>query len=373
MQINNPFLIYGYVSPEYFCDREMETSKLISALRNGRNVTLMSPRRMGKSGLIHNAFSQIAQSNENALCYYVDIYATGSVEDFVKVLGEAVLNQNVKLSDKAKSLVSPVLTHCRLTFKHDVLFGGQIGLEFKKEEALPTLGDIFSYLGSLEEECFIAMDEFQQIAEYGDENIEALLRTYIQKYPQLHFVFSGSKNHLMSTIFDSPRRPFFRSTEKMPLYVIAEEKYYQFAKAKLTRVMTVLPEEMFHQIYSRFCGHTWYIQYLLNKVYEQSPAVVDEDTVRECLLDIVRTNADDYLKQFRMLTKNQQQLLRAIASEGTVTAINASAFISKYNLKGSSSINKALSFLIDSEIVYRYDDGYQVYDRFMSLWLNSTN
>ena len=54
--IANPFLVYGYVSPKYFCDRQEDTQKLISALQNGRNVTLMSPRRMGKTGLIKNVF-----------------------------------------------------------------------------------------------------------------------------------------------------------------------------------------------------------------------------------------------------------------------------------------------------------------------------
>lgn len=49
----NPFLLTGYISPDYFCDREAETEKLISALCNGRNVTLVSPRRMGKTGLIN--------------------------------------------------------------------------------------------------------------------------------------------------------------------------------------------------------------------------------------------------------------------------------------------------------------------------------
>ena len=70
-----------------------------------------------------------------------------------------------------------------------------------------------------------------------------------------------------------------------------------------------------------------------------------------------------------MLTYNQQQLLRAIAHEGTVSSINASAFINKYNLKGTSSVNKALAYLIDNEFVYRYEEGYQVYDRFMNIWL----
>lgn len=45
----NPFVLTGYVSPDYFCDRQKETDKIISALLNGRNITLTSPRRMGKT------------------------------------------------------------------------------------------------------------------------------------------------------------------------------------------------------------------------------------------------------------------------------------------------------------------------------------
>ena len=39
----NPFIYQGYESPEYFCDREAETATLLSHLKNGRNVTLISP------------------------------------------------------------------------------------------------------------------------------------------------------------------------------------------------------------------------------------------------------------------------------------------------------------------------------------------
>ena len=43
MKPNNPFLIAGYHSPEFFCDRETETSAILDALHNGRNVTLIAP------------------------------------------------------------------------------------------------------------------------------------------------------------------------------------------------------------------------------------------------------------------------------------------------------------------------------------------
>lgn len=89
-KITNPFLIYGYAGPDYFCDRKEDTQKLISALRNGRNITLMSPRRMGKTGLIKNAFYQIHQENPEAACFYMDIFSTTCLNDFIILFGQTV-------------------------------------------------------------------------------------------------------------------------------------------------------------------------------------------------------------------------------------------------------------------------------------------
>lgn len=60
-KLANPFIYQGYESPEYFCDREAETKTLISHLKNGRNVTLISPRRLGKTGLIKNTFYHLGK------------------------------------------------------------------------------------------------------------------------------------------------------------------------------------------------------------------------------------------------------------------------------------------------------------------------
>lgn len=56
--VKNPFTIGGYVSAKYFCDRVEETKELTGAFVNGRNVALISPRRMGKTGLIHHCYAQ---------------------------------------------------------------------------------------------------------------------------------------------------------------------------------------------------------------------------------------------------------------------------------------------------------------------------
>ena len=67
MKLDNPFLIRGYAGPDYFCDRASETQQLVSAISNGRDVTLVAPRRYGKTGLIHNAFRILEKKSFDGL------------------------------------------------------------------------------------------------------------------------------------------------------------------------------------------------------------------------------------------------------------------------------------------------------------------
>lgn len=90
INIKNPFVYQGYVSPDYFCDRTEETEELIKNLQNGRNTVLISPRRIGKTGLIKNAFWHIKQQEKDAICIYIDIFATKNQHDFVELFGTAI-------------------------------------------------------------------------------------------------------------------------------------------------------------------------------------------------------------------------------------------------------------------------------------------
>ena len=53
---DNPFVTNGYAGPAYFCDRVEETRILTELLTNGNNIALISPRRLGKTDLIHHCF-----------------------------------------------------------------------------------------------------------------------------------------------------------------------------------------------------------------------------------------------------------------------------------------------------------------------------
>ena len=370
-ELNNPFLLHGYVDPIYFCDRTQETKDLISALKNGRNVTLMSPRRMGKTGLIFNVFHQL-QAKQDVACFYIDIFSTKSLESFVKTLASAVVGKLDTPLQRAEGFVQRFFQGLRLTFTTDIFTGNpQVELDFQPEQAETTLEQIFAYLVQSKKECYIAIDEFQQILEYPEKNVEALLRSYVQFCPNVHFIFSGSKQHLMLDIFSSAKRPFFQSTEKMNLYSIDESAYYDFASYWMKKKNIELSKDIFHSLYQQFDGHTWYLQYVLNVLYSDSQSEVTKDDLRNIICRIVQREKEAFQVIYNQLTDNQVSLLKAIAKEGVVKAINASEFIKKYRLKGSSSVNKALEYLIKNEIVYHTSEGYIVYNRFFAIWLSS--
>ncbi len=369
-ELTNPFTVFGYAGAEYFCDRENETNELISTLRNGRNVTLRSPRRVGKTGLIQHVFAQLAQTEPDIKCFYVDLFSTHSLNDLVMELGKVVIGQLDTPLQKMEGYVVQFFQSCRLYLSPDPLTGApKLGLDLITNNPVVTLEEIFAYLRNSGRTCYIAIDEFQQIADYPEHNVEALLRSQVQQCPNVRFIFSGSKQHLMSDIFNSPKRPFFRSTDKITLDVIPEQTYYEFARRWLQTAGTLLPQEVFHAVYARLHGYTWYMQNILNRLFETHPQQVTEADVTACLDYIVQREDDDYRKMYSLLTNNQAVILRAIAKEKIVTAPTSALFLKKYNLPAVSSVKRAIEFLNEKEYIYPTNEGYIVYDRFMSIWL----
>ena len=91
--LNNPFVEYGYKGPEYFCDREEETGQLVNALYNESNIALISPRRIGKSGLIKHVFNRMEASSKDVACIYIDILNTRNQRDFIDVMATSVVQK----------------------------------------------------------------------------------------------------------------------------------------------------------------------------------------------------------------------------------------------------------------------------------------
>lgn len=371
MKPNNPFLIAGYHSPEFFCDRKAESSTILEALYNGRNITLIAPRRMGKTGLIHHVFYQLKEQKSDVVTLYMDIYSTQSLGDFVRLFANTVLGQLDSVPQKALNRIGQFIRSCRPVFTFDEITGTpKVTVDVSPTEEESTLKEIFDYLGSSEKRCYIAIDEFQQIAEYPEKGVEALLRSYIQFLPNVNFIFAGSKQHVMQEMFTSSKRPFYQSTQLLTIGTVNRDEYADFAMAHFAKNNLQLPREVFDAIYDKFDGHTWYIQNLLNRLYGYNRDV-EMASITYAMEQIVAEQSYSYADLLKAYPAGHVRLLKAIAQEGCVKEVLAGNFISKHKLRAASSVSSSLKKLVANELVYQTTDGYIIYDRFMGEWLRN--
>lgn len=370
--MNNPFVTNGYAGPEYFCDREKETTLLTNFLTNGNNVALISPRRIGKTDLLHHCFGQQA-INDHYHTFIIDIYATASVSDFVNVFGKAIIDE---LRPKGRSAWEGFLQiiqslRSEITFDANGMPVWGIGMG-AIENPNVTLDEIFRYLNNADKPCLVAIDEFQQILYYNDNrNMEALLRTYIQRTNNANFVFSGSQRHLMGAMFTSPARPFYQSVTIMNLPLLTLDKYTTFAQRLFSENGKSLDAQVVSELYQRFEGITSYLQRILNLLFMQTLKgetchVEMIDPAIDALLDI---SNDTYLSLIYQMPEKQRNALFAIAKEGKARNLTSGKFIRTHKLTSASSVRSAVIGLLEKDLITNNMGEYCVYDKFFEMWI----
>ena len=228
-RVNNPFIVTGKIEAEYFCDRVTESAKVIKTITNGNNLVIISPRRMGKTGLIQFCYDK-PQIAEEYYTFFIDILHTTSLREFTYLLGRTIYDTLLPRSRKMASLFIQTIKSINGKFGFDPItnmptFNVELG-DIERPEY--TLDEIFRYLAEADKPCIVAIDEFQQIAKYPEKNIEALLRTHIQKLGNCNFIFAGSERHMMQEMFTSSARPFYNSADLLELRAIAPEIYIPF-------------------------------------------------------------------------------------------------------------------------------------------------
>ena len=375
----NPFFITGIIPEPYFCDRDKETAWLVKTLENNAHVLLTSPRRMGKTQLIRHVFEQPC-IKDNYYTFYADIYPTSSLHEMVLFLSKVIY---AVLVPKGKAALDHFIAFLRSlagsfgynpatgTPSFDVKLGDIHSPEL-------TLEEIFRYLEQAEKPCIFAIDEFQQITQYPEKNVEALLRSYIQNMNNCRFIYAGSNRHILENMFNAPAKPFYNSVEQTHLDRISKDVYTHFAIDQFRQAKRTLKPEAAALAYDLFEGHTYYVHHVLHNAfaYLDPEKVVAEDAILSTLDDILEEKGRTFASIMNRLSYQQKETLIAIAKERKARSLTSVAFVKKHALKSPSSVQYALSTLLDAQLITYEDDKktkvYSVADRFMEMWIVKT-
>ena len=377
--MENPFYITGIIPEPYFCDRERETTWMVRTIGNKAHILLTSPRRMGKTQLMRHVFEQPSIKG-SYYTFYTDIYATTSLHELVLFLSKEIYSVLVPKGKAALDKFLAGLHSLAGSFGYDPVsntptFNIKLG-DIHSPEL--TLEEIFCYLEQADKPCIFAIDEFQQIANYPEKNVEAMLRTHIQKMNNCLFIYAGSNRHVLENMFNSAAKPFYNSAEQIYLDSISKDIYTTFAQEQFANANRRITSEAASLAYDLFDGHTYYVHNVLHNAfaYIDADKVIDEADIHQVLNDILEEKGRSFASVMNQLNFQQKESLIAIAKEGKASGVTSVAFVKKHALKSPSSVQYAISALLEKQLLtYQSEERTKVYsvaDRFMEMWIRRT-
>ena len=371
MEKNNPFKLQGYTTKEYFCDREKELATLHENFDNDRNTVLFSWRRLGKTSLIRYFLKELERSKKIETLY-IDLLATRDSQEAIRAIATSTYE---RFGETSKTGLTQSLQQLLGKLGVEMGFDPQTGLPSigfslnrSNENPEVSLTAIGEYLMTKKTKVIIAIDEFQQISHYPDSKGEAIFGSWMQNFPELRFVFSGSHRGIMTSMFTSENRPFYKSAQLMSLDTIDQSKYRSFINSHFKSGGKQIEEAALDAIFDWSWGQTYTIHLICNKLYGRYDRVSLKEF--EIIIDEILGQESTFFSQLaNLLSKTQWNVLTAIAREGRVKNPLSSKFLKSNNLKAASSVGTALKMLQSKEIVVRDGDAYRVHDILFMRWM----
>ncbi|MCC5908616.1 MAG: hypothetical protein JJU13_20525 [Balneolaceae bacterium] len=366
----NPFILSGYYGRKWFCDREQELNLLREHIQNERNVVIYSWRRMGKTALIKCLLDEEKKSKIYE-SVYVDLLATQNLAEAIRAITKAVHHTYGKTSSGFSEALRKLFSAIGVTIRFNAQTGvPEILLNIQDEDVSErSLQAIAEFLTHRKKQVIVALDEFQQVENYQENNAEAVFRAWMQEFPEIRFIYSGSHRGMMQAMFLERNRPFYQSSQLISLEPIPESEYSRFIKKHFNEFDKVIDKSVIHQIYIWSRGQTYCIQRICNYLFSNCTEVTGEDFQRVIEL-LLEQDTPVFANYQKMLTNSQWNVLKAIAKEEPLYNPLQSEFIHKYRLGATSSVNTALKSLKKKELVIRDDqNGFFIHDVMLARWL----
>lgn len=365
----NPFLLKGYISAEYFCDREIESEKIIDSIQNQQDITLHSIRRMGKSALLKHVENQL---NEHIYFIYVDIWGSTDISDLLREISNGVIRSNIfskrgfgkKLQDFVRSLGTSFTIGLDGRPSVDIVYND-------RASTFKSLEEVVGFLNAQDRKVVLAIDEFQEVKKYGSNSIpvEALFRKLTQQSHNITFIYSGSEQHLINEIFNTYDRPFFQSTRMIDLGAIEKTKYKQFILEKFAQGKKTIREELVEQILEVLYLHTYYVQATFNYLYSLRKLPVSWSDFEQVFYPYIDEKGVFYAELPDRITSQQFSVTKAFAKVGKVYAPTGSEFLQLAGFTNSSSMLRVINALLTKQIIIKDGDAYRLYDVFLEHYL----
>jgi uncharacterized protein len=364
-----PFLFGKTVSEDAFTNRLADMKRLTNNLQHGINTILISPRRWGKSSLVKKVTEQI--SNRNTRVIMLDLMSIRNEEEFYKVLAkETIKASSGKLTEwiETGKLFLKHITP-KISLGTDPLHDFDISFEWKElEKNYAEVLNLPQKIAKKKKLHFIiCIDEFQNCESFRESKLfQKRLRTEWQHQHDVTYCLYGSRQHMMTELFEKQSNPFYKFGDVMYLPKILRTDWIDFIRQQFRATKKNIPEDLANLIAAMVQDHSYYVQQLSYLVWVATPKTVTKEIILSAIDDLLAQNSILYNRDTENLTNAQFNFLKAIA-EGVHTGLSSKEVLHKYQLGTSANVLKIKKGLIQKELI---DDSHGIYflDPVYELW-----
>jgi hypothetical protein len=375
MAPTNPF-VYGEVVPAAaFVGRDRELDRLTADLASGQKVFLISPRRYGKSSLVHQAAAALARRRIATLEFTVTSFS--SYVAFLEGYARALVALERRTAE-ARSWLASVFTTVRPEIRVDASAGVTVAFPAIRtpRDAARLAEEVFALpariAARLGRRLVVALDEFQGIAAFNGGSVEQALRAAVQHQRQVGYVFAGSEPTLMEQMV-GPKRPFYKAGPVMKLRKIPGDVFAGFLERRF-RQSGIAPATGLGDAIVELAGNLPYdVQRLAHETWDDAMAArqrrVGLDDLHATLHRLLTEQDTLFEAIWQRLTLAQRSTMRAVVLQHGAGLL-AVETRERHRLGGASTVQAALIALQREDLVVREDDGrYTVVDSLMREWV----
>ncbi len=372
----NPFRFGALALDESFTDRAREIAELRTDVRNGQDVVVFAPRRVGKTSLIWRVAQELIA--DGVLVAQVDLMRTPTKERLAAKLAQTIHEELASPLDQVKDRLR-IFAALRLRPKvsvdpQDGSFAFSFDARADPEDLDATLEALLALPGRIGAErgrrVALVLDEFQEIAEIAPDLIK-LMRSVFQEQPEVAHIYLGSRRDMMHRIFSDGNEPFWRSAKQLALGMIPIDLFTGFAHERFTATGKRLSSAACEAVMRATGGHPNATQEALYFLWDAvAPgATAGRAEFDRALASLLRSEHAHFSLVWERASAAQRLLLQALAGEQPGRPLGA-GYQRRHSLPGTPTVQTALEALMRDELVRRMARGeYRIAEPFLSEWV----
>lgn len=369
-----PFKYGKVINNNFFINRNDELAYLKTITLSKINSTLISPRRWGKSSLIHKLARDVEKENKKVVFCFIDLFNSRTETEFYEYFATQIIKASYSKWEERIEKTKQFFQHLIPQFSFGADPSSQFSISFDWDSVEKNPNEILDLPEKISKakkiQLVICLDEFQNIAHFKDPlAFQKKARSIWQLHQHCSYILYGSKRNMMTELFEKKSMPFYKFGEVLLLKKIENNHWTRYIQKQFKKTKKSINKENASEIAEIVDNHPYFVQQFANAVWIKTKKEASEEIIKEALQDLLLQYDLFFTRELQSLSNLQINLLKAITMDEKV--LSGKKIIKKYHLNSSSSVSRSKDALVQKEIIDIFEGKIQFLDPLLKIWIKT--